>query len=131
MNEQVPVPKDSETDFTPDDNNPIQITSRALEAFKEALEEHAGNEMAFRVSVLGGGCAGYRYHLDFEDKRREEDRVIACADLNVYVDFASASLLWGTVIDYVSEAQSSGFKFINPNARRTCGGCHQTEPDPE
>jgi iron-sulfur cluster assembly protein len=39
----------------------------------------------------------------------------------VYMDPISATHLEGTVIDYVTSLMGVGFKFINPNAQKTCG----------
>ena len=39
----------------------------------------------------------------------------------LFVDPKSYLYLMGTEIDFVDGLNGSGFKFTNPNARRTCG----------
>jgi iron-sulfur cluster assembly accessory protein len=42
-------------------------------------------------------------------------------DINVLLDPISAMHLEGTTIDYDTSLMGSGFKFNNPNAKKTCG----------
>jgi len=74
-----------------------------------------------RVSVRGGGCSGYQYELSFEKDAREDDEVLSLGEVKVFIDSVSSGYLKGTVIDYESGLNGTGFKFINPNAKRTCG----------
>ena len=55
------------------------------------------------------------------DNQNEGDRVIESHGVNVYIDPKSYLYLMGTQIDFVDELNQSGFKFVNPNAKRTCG----------
>ena len=41
--------------------------------------------------------------------------------LEVLIDPVSSVHLEGTEIDYVTRLMGSGFKFNNPNAKKTCG----------
>lgn len=99
----------------------ISITDRAVEMAKKAMEEEGLGNHGLRVAVQGGGCSGLQYALDFTDSERPGDTVLEFSGLKVYLDMASAQFLKGTEIDYVSSLQGSGFKFSNPNAKRTCG----------
>tara|TARA_B100000073_G_scaffold342894_1_gene346753 strand:- start:7431 stop:7745 length:315 start_codon:yes stop_codon:yes gene_type:complete len=95
-----------------------------------ALSENAANkirillaekeETGIRAAVQGGGCSGFTYQLKFDNKN-EKDKVIESHGIEIYVDHKSLLYLLGTEIDFVDELNQSGFKFINPNARRTCG----------
>ena len=78
------------------------------------------NESGVRAAVQGGGCSGFTYKLLFDNKN-EGDRVIVDKGINIYVDPKSFLYLMGTMIDFVDELNQSGFKFVNPNAKRTCG----------
>jgi len=82
----------------------------------EAIE---GN-MALRLRVVGGGCAGFSYDLYF-DEPAEVDRQIEIQGVKVVVDEMSLMYLVGTEIDYVEGLQGAGFKFNNPNVKSTCG----------
>lgn len=106
----------------PADQGPITLTDKAIQMIKITREQE-GIEAAFglRVAVRGGGCSGMEYALDFEREPRENDFVIGCDDLQVYVDAVSARYLQGTEIDYVLGSTGAGFKFNNPNASGSCG----------
>ena len=101
--------------------NSIKVTERAVEMAKKAIAEEGLANHGLRVAVQGGGCSGLQYALDFTDSERPGDTVLEFSGLKVYLDMASAQFLAGTEIDYVSSLQGSGFKFNNPNAKRTCG----------
>ncbi len=74
-----------------------------------------------RVSVQPGGCSGFKYGLLIEDASAEDDIVIDNEGFRVFVDPFSAQYLNGTVIDYVTSMQGSGFTFKNPTATGGCG----------
>lgn len=108
----------------PVSDQPILITPKAIEMTKKALEEEGLANHGLRVAVRGGGCSGLEYALDFAETARPGDTVLELDGLKVYIDMASAEYLKGTEIDYVSGLQGSGFKFKNPNAKRSCGCGH-------
>jgi iron-sulfur cluster assembly accessory protein len=113
---------DSDSDsFIPTDDAPIFVTVKAAKAFKLAIDNDGEEGDGLRVSVIGGGCSGFQYNLDFEKEERPDDTVMSCGGVTVYIDSVSAGYLRGTVVDYVTSLQGQGFKFINPNAKRTCG----------
>ena len=76
--------------------------------------------MALRVRVVGGGCAGFSYDLYF-DEPAEVDRQFEVEGVKCVVDEMSLMYLVGTEIDYVEGLQGAGFKFQNPNVKSTCG----------
>src|SRR3954452_17471899 len=82
----------------------------------EAIEAN----MALRLRVVGGGCAGFSYDLYF-DEGTEVDRAFEIQGVKVVVDEMSLMYLVGTEIDYVEGLQGAGFKFNNPNVKTTCG----------
>jgi iron-sulfur cluster assembly protein len=96
----------------------ITLTEFAANKIKSLLSEKS--ETGIRAGVQGGGCSGFTYQLKF-DNQKEDDRVIISSGVNVYVDPKSYLYLMGTQIDFIDELNQSGFKFINPNAKRTCG----------
>ncbi len=101
---------------------PVQLTEKAVEMTKTALAETEGEDGDFlRVGIKGGGCAGFEYSLSFTDEVDEDDVVTLFEGVKVVTDTFSASYLKGTDLDYVETLQGAGFKFINPNAKRTCG----------
>jgi len=111
----------SEATFAATEETPVVFTPAAIEAVKNAIAQEGEPGDGLRVSVVGGGCSGYQYNLDFDKEARMGDTTISADGINIYVDAISAGYLKGTVIDFVSGLQGTGFKFNNPNAKRTCG----------
>ncbi|MCP4867981.1 MAG: iron-sulfur cluster assembly accessory protein [Proteobacteria bacterium] len=102
----------------------IALTAKAVDAVKLAISEEGLEGHGLRVAVVGGGCSGYSYALDFADLGEdidEEDLALDFDGLPVYIDPHSAQLLGTTEIDYVETLQKKGFVFNNPNATTTCG----------
>lgn len=96
----------------------ITLTDSAASKVREMLLEK--EETGLRAAVQGGGCSGFTYKLLF-DNQKDGDRIITDKDVEIYLDSKSFLYLMGTEIDFVDELNQSGFKFVNPNAKRTCG----------
>ncbi|MEO7732828.1 MAG: iron-sulfur cluster insertion protein ErpA [Kofleriaceae bacterium] len=99
----------------------VLITPVAAIKVNEIRETEAiETNMALRLRVVGGGCAGFSYDLYF-DEPAEVDRQIEIQGVRVIVDEMSLMYLVGTEIDYVEGLQGAGFKFNNPHVKSTCG----------
>ena len=107
--------------FIPSDETPVLFTDAAVDAVSKALKEEGEEGDFLRVSVVGGGCSGYQYGLDFDKEERMGDVVLQHGDVKIVIDPISAGYIKGTVVDYVSGLHGTGFQFKNPNAKRTCG----------
>jgi iron-sulfur cluster assembly accessory protein len=106
----------------PSDGQPIVIlTDQAASMLKVAMEREGAQGHGVRVGVVGGGCSGFQYHLAFEATPSAEDAVFEQAGVRIFVDPESQPHLQGVTLDYVTGLHAAGFKFINPNASRTCG----------
>ena len=99
----------------------LNLTTRAAEKVKEIQNAEGLAEQGLRVRVIGGGCAGFSYDLFFEDETSEMDQTFTSHGIPIYVDMMSAQYVDGTEIDYVEGLQGAGFKFVNPQAKQTCG----------
>jgi iron-sulfur cluster assembly accessory protein len=100
---------------------PIELTAKAVEMVKKAMEDQKLDGFTLRVAVVGGGCSGFNYDLDLIKETRPTDFTFVMDGLPVAIDPMSSQYLKGTVIDYVESLQGAGFKFQNPNAKSTCG----------
>ena len=99
----------------------VHLTSVAAAKVNEIREAEAIEpQMALRLRVVGGGCAGFSYDLYF-DEGTDVDRAFELQGVKVVVDEMSLMYLVGTEIDYVEGLQGAGFKFNNPNVKTTCG----------
>ncbi len=101
----------------------LLITARAAEEVQKfiAQEQVPTENAGLRVSVLPGGCSGFKYSLNVEERPLEDDMVAEVNGVRVFVDGFSAQYLTGVTIDYTSSMQGSGFTFGNPNATGGCG----------
>lgn len=103
---------------------PVVLTQKAIDMVKHAIKEEGLEGHGLRVAVQGGGCSGLQYSLDYCAEARIGDVEIEIDNLKIFVDMASSEFLKGTTVDYVSGLNGTGFKFHNPNAKRSCGCGH-------
>lgn len=101
----------------------LSVTDAAVEQVREfmAQEDVPAETAGLRVSVLPGGCSGFKYGLNIEEQPLDDDLVTQINGVRVFVDAFSAQYLNGTTIDYVTGMMGSGFTFNNPNATGGCG----------
>ena len=103
----------------------LTLTPKAVEMVKTTRDQEGMDaSWGLRVAVMGGGCSGFQYALDFEQEARPTDHVFTAGDLTVYVDPVSSRYLDGVTIDYVFGMSGAGFKFENPKATGSCGCGH-------
>jgi iron-sulfur cluster insertion protein len=111
----------TETLPTTDDKSSLSLTDKAIAKVKEIREAEGLGEQGLRVRVIGGGCSGFTYDLFFEDEVSDVDQTFESGGIKLYVDMMSYQYLEGVEIDYVEGLHGAGFKFLNPNAKSTCG----------
>ena len=104
----------------------ITITDTAVAKLKEISESDGVGHYSVRVKVLGGGCAGMTNDINFDDQPSDLDEIIEKDGIKILVDPLSVQYLDGTTIDYIEGLISSGFKFLNPNVKSSCG-CGQSQ----
>ena len=97
----------------------VTLTDAAAAKVAQLLANE-DQELALRVAVQPGGCAGLRYQLFFDDQSYEGDIISTCGDVRVVVDEMSAPYLMGATIDFADTIAKQGFTIDNPNAT---GGC--------
>jgi iron-sulfur cluster assembly accessory protein len=99
----------------------IQLTDTAITKVKEILTQQTPQPSGLRISVVGGGCSGFSYQMNFDDGAKMMDQTYDFSGLKVYVDAASMLYLDGCNVDYIETLEGAGFKFNNPNVKSTCG----------
>lgn len=101
--------------------NIITVTDKASEQIKTIYkQENRPFDQGLRLGVVGGGCSGLSYKIDF-DQRKEKDHVVKLGDITLLIDLKSAIYLKGVVLDFEDGLKGKGFVFKNPNATNTCG----------
>lgn len=99
----------------------VSLTDSALQEVRRLLDVQGIEEGGLRLGVKGGGCSGLSYTINFDEKIGDFDTVCESDGVKVIVDAKSAIYLTGMQLDYQKDLVSGGFKFINPNATKTCG----------
>ena len=100
-------------------NNIIEVTESAQNHINKILLSEKSNY--FRITVLGGGCAGFQYKFDIEKSKNDEDIEFMIDEISLIIDDTSLNLIKGSKIDYVKELIGSSFKIHNPQASSSCG----------
>lgn len=98
----------------------IQLTPGAISEAKRLLEKQGKSDLNLRIGVQGGGCSGLSYRLVF-DQVRQSDHVQEFEGIKVVIDPKSDLYLDGTTLDFVDGLEGRGFKFLNPQAKKSCG----------
>jgi len=101
--------------------NILSLTESAISEVKGIIASHQGEEIVLRVSVKAGGCSGMTYQLAFDKESMPDDHAFDIEGIRVVVDPKSAEVLTGMTVDFSRSLVGGGFKFINPNAKRSCG----------
>lgn len=96
------------------------LTAAAAAKVKELAAQEGSNDVALRLEVQPGGCAGFRYGLFFDDEVVATDIVDEFEGVRVVCDPMSAPYLKGVVIDWAESLNRSGFVIENPNAQSSC-----------
>lgn len=100
----------------------IHISEDAANQIKRIQQdEKRPEELFLRVKVVGGGCSGMSYKLDFDTQIKPEDKVFENHGVKVVTDSKSYLHLIGTQLDYSGGLNGKGFTFSNPNAKKSCG----------
>ena len=99
----------------------VTLSERAQREVQNIFErEGMGRDKGLRLSVVGGGCSGLSYEMDFSDIR-PNDTLIEHDGFTVVLDPKSTIYLKGVALDFQDGLQGKGFVFSNPNATNTCG----------
>lgn len=104
--------------------NGIYISDKAKEKVIQLMGEAGiGDDPSYflRVGVVGGGCSGLSYKLDFDNEQKPADQVFENNGIKIVTDLKSFLYLVNTTLDFSDGLNGKGFQFVNPNASRTCG----------
>ena len=100
---------------------PVKLTKTAAQRLKELIAAEDKNDLAFRVSVAGGGCSGFSYKFDLAEDQEPGDIATEQHGVKVLVDDMSLLYVLGAEIDFVEDLIGASFQVKNPNAQSSCG----------
>ena len=104
-------------------DNAIFVSEKAKEKVKSLMTDAGiGDDPSYflRVSVVGGGCSGLSYKMDFDNEQKPMDQVFEHNGVKVVTDLKSFLYVFNTTLDFSDGLNGKGFFFTNPNAERTC-----------
>ena len=97
------------------------VSDKAKEKIEQIKQEQQLSEDSFvRVSVLGGGCSGLSYKMDFDNKLNPDDQEFSDKGIKLVTDLRSFLYVCNTTLEFTDGLNGKGFHFQNPNATRTC-----------
>jgi iron-sulfur cluster insertion protein len=86
-----------------------------------AIAAKQGKPAMLRLSVDGGGCAGFQYVFGLADAPADDDILTVRDGVTLLVDPISLDLVRGSQVDYVESLGGAAFKVENPQAASGCG----------
>src|SRR3954452_1112022 len=95
--------------------SPVNMTPNAVAKVKEIMAQQNPVPSGLRIGVVGGGCSGFQYSMNFENGAGAMDKVFDYDGLKLFVDATSLMYLSGVNVDYIETLEGAGFKFDNPN----------------
>ena len=100
----------------------LTITKNALERIK-LIQEKEGNGF-LRITVDGGGCSGFSYSFNFDNKTLQDDIIVSTdkdGKPTLVTDNVSINFLSGSEITWKEDLSGASFTIDNPNATSSCG----------
>ncbi|XP_065093425.1 iron-sulfur cluster assembly 2 homolog, mitochondrial [Ochlerotatus camptorhynchus] len=95
----------------------LKLSDTCLKRLREICDEKS----FLRITIEGGGCSGFQYKFDIDDKLKSDDLVYGENDARVVIDQTSIEYVDGSMIDFHTELIRSGFRIINnPKAEQGC-----------
>ena len=102
----------------------ITLTEKAVQKVQTLQQQEGKVGYALRLKVVGGGCSGYSYGLDFDQKSAPDDAVFEDQGVKILVDPKSLSMIDNCQVDWADGMTGAGFTIQNPNAKGSCGCGH-------
>jgi iron-sulfur cluster assembly protein len=105
-------------------DNSIYISDKAKSKVHQLMTDAGVGENPdyfLRVGVVGGGCSGLSYKLDFDNEVKPMDQVFEDKGVKIVTDLKSFLYLVNTELEFSDGLNGKGFYFNNPNASRSCG----------
>src|SRR3569832_2767340 len=97
--------------------NPVSMTANAIAKVKEIMAQQSPVPAGLRIGVVGGGCSGFQYSMNFENGAGAMDKVFDYDGLKLFVDATSLMDLSGVNVDYIETLEGACFMFDNPNVK--------------
>ncbi|MGB0374780.1 MAG: HesB/IscA family protein [Opitutales bacterium] len=111
--------KSAEFNVRHGNENLIRITKSADEKLINLIEREQSGSL-LRIKIVGGGCNGLSYKMNFTDDTKQGDILVQTMRSQLLIDPKTALYIKGTSLDYSHNLVGGGFQFNNPNAKASC-----------
>ena len=98
---------------------PINFTKGAIEEILSIIKD-TNEQNPLRIGVENGGCSGFNYILNFEEKK-DTDYIYSIEKIKLIINPLHLIHINDLEIDFEQDLNSRGFTYNNPNAKTTCG----------
>jgi len=97
------------------------VSDKAKEQIEKIrIKDSLTPEHFVRISVVAGGCSGFTYKMDFDNKPLPNDQVFEDKGVKLVTDLKSFLYVFNTTLEFSDGLEGKGFYFNNPNASRSC-----------
>ncbi|KAH7554073.1 hypothetical protein JRO89_XS12G0106000 [Xanthoceras sorbifolium] len=86
----------------------VHLSDNCIKRMKE-LQATENGKSVLRLGVETGGCSGFQYVFDLDDKINPDDRIFEREGIKLVIDDISYDFVKGATIDYVEELIRSAF----------------------
>lgn len=102
-------------------NQKLVVTDSAAARISKLREMQGNDRLMLRITVNGGGCSGFQYAFDLDEKTGSDDQLFMHNGVAVVTDEVSLEFLDGCTVDFKNELGAAFFQVDNPNATSSCG----------
>ena len=102
----------------------VTLTEKAVQKVQTLQQQEGKAGYALRLKVVGGGCSGYSYGMELEEKPASGDAIFEDHGVKIFVDPKSLSMIDNCQVDWVDAMTGAGLAIQNPNAKGSCGCGH-------
>ncbi|CAD6996257.1 unnamed protein product [Ceratitis capitata] len=107
-----------ETSKTKPNDAKLVISDSCIKRLQQISD---GGRSFLRITVEGGGCSGFQYKFDLDNKLNSDDITFGEGNAKVVIDNLSLEYCAGATVDYHTELIRSGFRMLaNPLAEQGC-----------
>ncbi len=102
--------------------NLLILTEPAANELKR-IAASENKECKVRIAIRGGGCSGYKVHMDLTSNPPDPEMDLLYEDQGItfVVDYKSATFFDGATLDFGGTMLDRGFKWGFPRANGGCG----------
>ena len=102
----------------------VTLTDKAAQKVQTLQQQDGKAGFCLRLKVVGGGCSGYSYSMDFDQNEAPGDTVFQDHGVKILVDPKSLPMVQNAQVDWIDAMTGAGFTVQNPNAKGSCGCGH-------